>query len=134
MAMSDLRFAMYLDEELYSKYSVNADKWHEDFQDNVVPMALASEGERLALRKFARSWRSKQGTAAEVPKWLLQGSIPASYALGHILHDELEVMHYRQRKLCACICIRSPNQLYVCHAAALDTCFMSQQLTQACDI
>ena len=122
MAVTNLRFAMYLDEQLYQRYSLNADQWHKDFQDDVIPFALASDGERIALRKFARAYRSKRGTASEYPRWLLQGSIPASSALGHIIQDEVEVMHHRQRMLCACICIRSPNS---------DTSIMPQHWTHA---
>ena len=112
MAMPTLQFAMYMDEESYEQYSQNQQKWHEAFHDDIVPMALASDGERIAIRKFARAWRKHRRQGA-IPRWLLQGSIPSADALGHIVKDEIEVMSYRQRKLCACICVRSSNQLHI---------------------
>ena len=108
--MPNLQFAMYLDNNRYEKYMADHRKWHEEFHDEVVPMAVASDGERVALRKFARAWRKHRGAA---PQWLLQGSIPVADALGHIVKDEIEVMSYRQRKLCARVCVRSPNQLHI---------------------
>ena len=95
MAQQTLQVAMYLDEELYEQYTQN--KWNEQFGESGIPMTPATPGERAALRKFARTARKNSGASAMPPTWLLKGELPAADALGHILRDEMEVIHYRQR-------------------------------------
>ena len=69
------------------------------FPGNVVPFAPHIPGEAIALKKFARAYRSKyvQG----LPTYLLKIKIPANYAVQHFLDKDIKVMEDRSEETVA---------------------------------
>ena len=60
------------------------------FSDNVVPFAVDSPGQQVALKKYARAHRAQ--SVLGPPVCLLHISLPASAALGHILRGDIKIM------------------------------------------
>ena len=85
----DLTACMFMDEATATKYfsrdgfgGIN----HADFAHSVVPFAPTSDGEEIALKKYARHQRYTR-----VPPFLLLTiKIPARFALDHILRGEIK--------------------------------------------
>ena len=93
-----LAVSMYMDAETAAKYftgnSVGID--NKDFIDKVVPFAPESEGERIALKKFARAHRAKYISGP--PVLLMTIKIPANAAVQHFLDRDIKVMERRPEK------------------------------------
>ena len=94
--MSDvLAVTMYLDEATCGKYfsggavGIN----NKDFQGNVVPLTPQSEGEAVALKKFARAHRA--GYVTGPPVYLLTIQIPVYDTVQHFLAHDLKVLDNR---------------------------------------
>ena len=66
---------------------------NEDFNGSVVPFAPTSEGEVIALKKYARAHWARRVHGP--PHLLLSIRIPARSALYHILAREIQVLNNR---------------------------------------
>ena len=92
---------MYVDAQSLHAYQtgvatwLNTD-WHNHgidntlFSDDLVPFAVDSPGQEVALKKYARAHRAQ--SVQGPPVCLLQVSLPASAALGHILCGDIKIM------------------------------------------
>ena len=98
--MSDfLEVAMYFDQATAAKYFNGAslggiDNSH--FDDSAVPFAPTSQGEQIALKKFARAYRAEHVMGP--PVLLLNIKIPARFALEHFVAQEIKVVANRPEK------------------------------------
>ena len=90
-----LTVSMYMDEAIARKYfsggavGIN----NQDFSGHVVPFAPESQGDQIALKKFARAHKARYVTGP--PVLLLTLMIPAKSALQHILDREIKVVENR---------------------------------------
>ena len=66
---------------------------NKSFQGKVVPFAPQSEGEKIALKKFARAHRAWYVWGP--PAYLLTVKIPAKFALQHFLDQDIIVVEKR---------------------------------------
>ena len=66
------------------------------FKGNVVPFAPHSDGEWIALKKFARAHRA--GYVRGTPDYLLNITIPDIFALQHFLDQDIKVVEGRPEK------------------------------------
>ena len=65
------------------------------FKGGVVPCAIESEGEKDALKKYARAHRAQKVT--NPPRYLVKIKIPAQNALSHLLKNPPEILIMRER-------------------------------------
>ena len=101
VSQESLNAYMYVDARSLRAYQtgvatwLNTD-WHNHgidntlFSDNVVPFAVDSPGQKVALKKYARAHRAQ--SVQGPPVCLLHISLPASAALGHILRGDIKIM------------------------------------------
>ena len=90
-----LTVSMYFDGVTASRYFSGASVGinNQDFSGHVVPFAPESQGDQIALKKFARAHKARFATGP--PVLLLTIKIPAKFALQHILAREIKVMENR---------------------------------------
>ena len=92
---------MYVDAQSLEAYKTGVatwlnTEWHNNgidnklFSEKLVPFAMDSPGQRVALKKYARAHRAR--SVQGPPVCLLHVSLPASAALGHILCGDIKIM------------------------------------------
>ena len=97
---------MYIDAQSLIAYQTNVapwlnTDWHNSgldnrlFQDNVVPFAVDSPGQTIALKKYARAHFA--GHVDGPPVCLLTIEIPAQEALYHIVNGDIKIMLAKER-------------------------------------
>ena len=107
MTAQSLKAAMYIDEQSLVAYQTNRaawlkTNWHNSgldnqlFEKNIVPFALDSPGQEIALKKYARAYFA--GNAEGPPVRLLTIEIPAEEALYHIVHGDIKIMLESQKE------------------------------------
>ena len=95
MGSEFLAAAMYMDAATMNHYftggaaGIDIQGW----PGNVVPFAPSSEGESIALKKFARAHRARYATGP--PKLLMVIKIPARFAVEHLVAKEIKVLDDR---------------------------------------
>ena len=94
--MSDyLEVSMYLDKATTEKYFIGNVLGidNRDFTGYVVPFAPASEGDTIALKKYARAHRARYVTGP--PILLVRIKIPARFAVDHFVAQHIKVLDDR---------------------------------------
>ena len=95
MGSEFLAAAMYMDAATMNHYftggaaGIDIQGW----PGNVVPFAPSSEGESIALKKFARAHRARYATGP--PRLLIVIKIPARFAVEHLVAHDIKVLEDR---------------------------------------
>ena len=109
----DLDFEMFLDQETFLAFFpgtvpwLAADGWkcpgidNTLFSDQAVPMKVISPDHRIALQWFARAHR--RGHIRGLPRYLLTGSMPAQWALAHMLANQITLIPERDGVAFKCL-------------------------------
>ena len=108
--MSDhLKLSMYMDQDTAARYFtvVSCGIDNNSFEGYFVPFALHSDGEKIALKKFARDHTARHVVGP--PRYLLTITIPAHHAVQYFLDRSIKVLENRQE---ATVAFTKPINLY----------------------